>query len=147
MEPPTDSSALRAALSRTAIHGNAAVMAALADTVPSVEPLRLAGALPSNDEALRSVEPSAVRFCELGELGQGGLGVVVEAFDQDLQRVVAVKRPRDDRLSPRTIAALTEEAQITAQLDHPNVPAVHGMGIDAEGRPFFTMTRLRGAAA
>ncbi|MBW2528148.1 MAG: hypothetical protein JRI23_28470, partial [Deltaproteobacteria bacterium] len=107
MAASTDASSIRAALAQSTTHGNAPVLTALADTVPSVEPLRLEGALPAPASSRPVGDQPEIRFRELGELGQGGLGVVVEALDEDLQRVVAVKRPRDDRLSARTIAALT----------------------------------------
>jgi serine/threonine protein kinase len=47
-------------------------------------------------------------------------------------------------VEPAEVARFVREAQITAQLEHPNVPAVHALGIDAAGRPFFAMTRLGG---
>jgi serine/threonine-protein kinase len=37
-----------------------------------------------------------------------------------------------------------EEAQITAQLDHPNVVPVHELGVDANGTAYFTMKAVRG---
>lgn len=84
------------------------------------------------------------RYEERGLLGQGGLGEVVEAFDRDLNRRVALKRPRPGRGQPSFVARLIEEAQITAQLDHPNVPPIHSLGIDAEGRPYFSMALIEG---
>jgi len=122
--------------------GNESVFRALADTVPSLETIDLRGDVPP---AARPSESSATgRYAERGELGRGGLGVVLEVFDQDLRRGVALKRPRDELLDPQSIGSLVKEAQVTAQLEHPNVPAVHALGIDDAGRPFFVMTRLRG---
>lgn len=37
-----------------------------------------------------------------------------------------------------------EEAQVTAQLEHPNIVPVHELGLDAQGRPFYTMKRVAG---
>ncbi len=84
------------------------------------------------------------RYSERALLGRGGLGEVVEVYDRDLRREVALKRPRPERRGASHVAALVEEAQIQGQLEHPNIPSVHALGIDAQGRPFFTMTRLRG---
>lgn len=84
------------------------------------------------------------RYREVQVLGRGGLGEVVEAFDQELRRSVALKRPREDRMSARQVSALVEEAQITAQLDHPSIPSVHGLGVDAQQRPYFSMALVTG---
>jgi eukaryotic-like serine/threonine-protein kinase len=87
---------------------------------------------------------SGQRYEERRVIGHGGLGEVVEAFDRDLNRRVALKRPRPGRGQPSYVARLVEEAQITAQLDHPNVPPIHSLGIDAEGRPYFSMALIEG---
>jgi len=122
--------------------GNESVFQALAATLPSLETIDLRGEVPP---AARPPSGEATgRYAERGELGRGGLGVVLEVFDQDLRRSVALKRPRDELLDQRHVGALIKEAQITAQLEHPNVPAVHALGIDDTGRPFFVMTRLTG---
>ena len=36
------------------------------------------------------------------------------------------------------------EAQVTGQLEHPGIVPVHDLGLDAEGRPFYIMTFVRG---
>ncbi|MFH2005090.1 MAG: serine/threonine-protein kinase [bacterium] len=118
--------------------GEERVLTALAETMANVEPVDLGPVREPSDSA----SSASNRYEELGEIGRGGLGVVVEAFDQDLRRIVALKRPRSDRLGD--VSVLIREAQITAQLEHPNIPAVHTLGIDGQGRPFFTMTRLHG---
>ncbi len=121
--------------------GNRRVLDVLADTVAPVEPLDL------DPHGPPECDPHAAsRYVQGAELGRGGLGVVVEAFDQDLRSTVALKRPRSDVMGERAVHELVREAQVTAQLDHPNIPAVHALGIDQVGRPFFTMTRLRGRA-
>jgi len=91
-----------------------------------------------------SPEATAGKYAELGLLGRGGLGEVMEVFDADLRRRVAMKRPRAEHINVRSTKALIREAQITAQLAHPNIPAVHTLGFDDEDRPYFTMVRLRG---
>ena len=83
------------------------------------------------------------RYLPRGLLGSGGMGEVMEVFDQDLRRTVALKRLKAGA-GERLLAHLIQEAQITAQLEHPNIPSVHALGIDEAGRTFFTMTRLRG---
>ena len=97
----------------------------------------------ASDPDLSDPDPDG-RYREIALLGRGGLGEVMEVHDRDLRRDVALKRPRADRVGAGHVAALVEEAQIQGQLEHPNIPSVHALGIDEEGRPFFTMTRLRG---
>ncbi len=89
-------------------------------------------------------EDEVGKYAELGLLGRGGLGEVMEVFDADLRRRVALKRPRPEHIHTESTKALIREAQITAQLAHPNIPAVHALGFDDENRPYFTMVRLRG---
>ena len=84
------------------------------------------------------------RYRDIDELGQGGFGVIREVLDNDLRRRVALKRIRKDRMDDRAVRALTEEAQITAQLEHPNIVGVRELGVDEFGSPYFTMTRLYG---
>ncbi len=75
-------------------------------------------------------------------LGRGGMGEVHLAQDQRLLRDVAVKRllSRD----PESTARFLREAQITGQLTHPNVPAIHDLGAGPDGALFFTMQALPG---
>lgn len=101
---------------------------------------------PDSGDAAPDDEPDgASRYDEGPLLGRGGLGEVVEVYDRDLRRRVAVERPRDGRVDPANVRMLVREAQITAQLEHPGIPSVHALGVDATERPYFTMERLEGA--
>ncbi|MBN1769674.1 MAG: cyclic nucleotide-binding domain-containing protein [Deltaproteobacteria bacterium] len=75
----------------------------------------------------------------------GGMGVITEVVDCNLLRACARKTLRvelgDD---PDTVRRFIEEAQITAQLDHPGIVPVHEIGVDADGSLFFTMQRVQG---
>jgi tetratricopeptide (TPR) repeat protein/predicted Ser/Thr protein kinase len=64
-------------------------------------------------------------------LGAGGMGLVYEAYDPDLQRVVAIKllRPHGDEDVAPLRQRLVREAQAMAKLSHPNVVAVHEVGL------------------
>jgi tetratricopeptide (TPR) repeat protein/tRNA A-37 threonylcarbamoyl transferase component Bud32 len=69
------------------------------------------------------------RFAILRKLGQGGMGVVYAAYDETLDRKVAIKVLRrglaDDE---RGRVRMLREAQALARLSHPNVVAVHEVG-------------------
>src|SRR5947207_9614895 len=64
-----------------------------------------------------------------GEVGRGGMGVVYRARDLSLDRDVAVKLLHDGYPADSpTARRFTDEARITAQLQHPGVPAVYRVG-------------------
>ncbi|MCB9701188.1 MAG: serine/threonine protein kinase [Myxococcales bacterium] len=87
-------------------------------------------------------EPVRVgRFALLERVGVGGMGVVYVAHDPDLDRRVALKLLRGDRRSPS--ARLLREAQALARLSHPNVVAVHEVGVH-EGEVFMAMEFIEG---
>ncbi len=100
-------------------------------------------------EALRATGP---RRLELGEpIGAGGMGEVLAARDAVLRRPLALKRVLGSTAGAGStedhaplVKRLVEEAQITAQLDHPGVVPVHELGVDDAGRPYFTMKRVHG---
>jgi serine/threonine protein kinase len=73
------------------------------------------------------------------------MGRVWAAEDRALRREVALKEVRPGVKDPAAAAArLRREAWITARLDHPGVIAVHDIGEDARGEPFYTMRLVRG---
>ena len=92
---------------------------------------------------------SASRYATKGRLGAGGMGEVLEVWDQDLKRDVAMKVIRGEvadspqRLE-RAVGRFLDEAQVTGQLDHPGIVPVHELGIDERGQLYFTMKRVRG---
>jgi hypothetical protein len=73
-------------------------------------------------------------------LGRGGMGVVLLARDERLDRDVALKIARGDRGASER---LREEGRSLAALRHPNLVAVHEVG-EAEGRPYLVMELVRG---
>ncbi|HEX7703568.1 MAG TPA: serine/threonine-protein kinase, partial [Kofleriaceae bacterium] len=77
-------------------------------------------------------------------IGRGGMGEVVAAHDQRLEREVAIKRMRDAHPDQESIARFVREAKIQARLDHPAIVPVHELGSDEAGLPYFTMKRLVG---
>jgi hypothetical protein len=79
-------------------------------------------------------------------VGSGASGSVLRGTDLKLRRDVALKvtaQPRG-QLPTQLYARFVEEAQITAQLEHPNVVPVHDFGIDPRGHAYFSMKLVRG---
>jgi WD40 repeat protein len=67
-------------------------------------------------------------FRLLRPLGAGGFGEVWEAYDNKLERRVAVKLPRRGELSPREVELFLREARAAAQLRHRNIVSVFEAG-------------------
>ncbi|OWK35315.1 serine/threonine-protein kinase [Fimbriiglobus ruber] len=83
---------------------------------------------------------------ELGdEIAHGGMGAVYRATDTAFGREVAVKLLLD-RYGPQsgTARRFADEARITGQLQHPNIPAVFDLGTLPDGRPFLAMKLVKG---
>ncbi len=69
------------------------------------------------------------RYMVLHPVGQGGMGVVYAGFDPELERKVALKLVRPDRVGGEPARLrLLREAQAIARLSHPNVVAVYDAG-------------------
>jgi serine/threonine protein kinase/tetratricopeptide (TPR) repeat protein len=79
------------------------------------------------------------------EIARGGMGEVYRAIDTVLHRDVAVK-VLHPKYSPEAVTArrFADEARITAQLQHPGIPAVHDLGTLPDGRPFLAMKLIKG---
>ncbi|MCA8916283.1 MAG: protein kinase [Planctomycetes bacterium] len=94
------------------------------------------------------------RYKVIGEIARGGMGAVLEVQDSDLDRRVAMKvllrdtRKKDsDSGSPLDTGPVNRfiaEAQLTGWLEHPNIVPVHELGLDSQGRVYFTMKRVKG---
>jgi serine/threonine-protein kinase len=104
------------------------------------------GKLPSMAPAALPAAASPERIQSVQAIAQGGMGVVEAAFDSVLLRRVARKTMHVGATdSPEMTARFIEEAQITAQLDHPNIVPVHDLAANVEqGKVFFTMKLVDG---
>ena len=87
------------------------------------------------------------RYLVLERVGAGGMGIVHAAYDPDLDRKVAIKILHEEAAgtSGRTDgrAMLLREAQAMARLSHPNVVAVHDVGVH-DGAVFLAMEFVQG---
>lgn len=94
---------------------------------------------------LRTGAGRPARYAIGTEIARGAMGRIVQAWDEELRREVALKVHRGDTTDARQQRRFLEEAQIAAQLDHPGIVPIHELGVDPEGRPFFSMRLVRGA--
>jgi len=79
------------------------------------------------------------------ELGRGGMGRIHPATDRNLLRHVALKRlDRELAKVPMYKDGFIAEAQMTGQLEHPNIVPVHELAVSEEGVPYFTMKLVQG---
>ncbi len=84
------------------------------------------------------------RFAARGGLGEGGVGEVVAALDQDIGREVAIKRLRPGTLDPATLARFVDEIRTVGALEHPNIVPIHDVGVDEDGALYFVMRKVQG---
>ncbi len=79
------------------------------------------------------------------EIARGGVGLIRACRDTELLRPLVMKTLKDGRsASPEALRKFVLEAQITAQLEHPNIVPVHDFGYFPNGEPFFTMKHING---
>ena len=106
-------------------------------TLPPVE--GLGGSLDANVKKIG-------RYTILGLLGKGGFGRVYLGHDDDLNRPVAIKVPRPERVSqPEDIEAYLNEARILASLDHSHIVPVYDVGRTDDGLCFVVSKLIEGS--
>ncbi|MEM7308016.1 MAG: SUMF1/EgtB/PvdO family nonheme iron enzyme [Planctomycetota bacterium] len=96
-------------------------------------------------ESVRGPE-SGERYDDRGVVGRGGMGEVRAAYDRKLRRTLAIKTLLDTAGAEgsRGLARFLDEARISAQLEHPGIVPVHELGLDSNGRVYFSMPLIRG---
>ena len=83
------------------------------------------------------------RYRILDRIGQGGMGSVFKAHDEQLDRVVALKVPFLGNDGEEARQRFFREARSAATLHHPNVCPVYDVG-EFRGMPFLTMAFVEG---
>jgi serine/threonine protein kinase/Leucine-rich repeat (LRR) protein len=79
------------------------------------------------------------------EIARGGMGAILSATDQTLDREVAMKVMLEaGEQDPIARQRFLREALVLARLEHPNIVPIHEMGRNAEGRLFYTMKLVKG---
>ena len=86
----------------------------------------------------------------LDKISEGGMGIVYSVEEKSLKREVALKICRaggkPEASGSSETGEFTNEAYMTARLDHPGVVPIYALAKDAEGRPFFAMKRVSGTS-
>ncbi len=102
---------------------------------------------PPLPDAKRAVQPwpSIPGYEILGELGRGGMGVVYQARQLALKRLVALKMIRGADAGPEELARFRREAEAVARLQHPHIVQVYDVG-EHDGRPFCALEFVEGGS-
>ena len=81
----------------------------------------------------------------LAPLGKGGMGEVSLVRDNDIGRIVALKRlyapPSGDQSG---LVRFISEVRTVGQLEHPNIVPIHDVGLDENGNYYFVMKYVDG---
>lgn len=88
--------------------------------------------------------PERYQLLEL--IGQGASGKVFRAFDQILNREVAIKMLRFEGASAFSRERFLREARALAVLSHPNVVRIFGSDVDSQGNPYHVMELIKGVS-
>ncbi len=99
--------------------------------------------MPKTVDDVLSLANKFSRYNASKEIGRGGMGVILRLHDQVIRRDIAMKVMRHDSDAVQRTRFL-EEAQITGQLEHPNIVPIHDIGFDGKGRIYFTMKLVKG---
>ncbi len=96
-----------------------------------------------------TVETTAVwragKYRITGRIGQGGMGVVYRAIDDDLGRTVALKFiPPELQANATAEQRFLREARSASALDHPNIGTIFGVEETIDGRRFIVMAYYEG---
>jgi serine/threonine protein kinase len=92
----------------------------------------------------RTAELTVGTYALLDRLGEGGMGTVYKALHQRMKRVVALKVIRKDRLAnPLAFKRFFKEAELAAQLSHPNIVLAYDAGQDGPTH-YFAMEYVEG---
>ncbi len=114
-------------------------------TAAKNDPLVTVAAMPSTlTTALLTIAVPGYEI--LQELGRGGMGVVYQARQIKLNRIVALKMIlAGGHAGPAELARFKTEAEAIARLQHPGIVAIHEIG-EHEGKPYFSLEFCSGGS-
>ncbi|MBI5724388.1 MAG: protein kinase [Planctomycetes bacterium] len=83
------------------------------------------------------------QLCQV--LGEGGMGIVYEARQTAMDRIIAVKMLKVDHAKKnQQRSKFLSEAVVTSNLEHPNIVPVYDIGVNEQGQLFYAMKKARG---
>src|SRR5215470_12427806 len=78
-------------------------------------------------------------------IGAGGMGAVYKAYDNKLQRTVALKLLPSEYVSQQDRRRrFFQEARAASALSHPHILTIYEVGEDADGKPYIAMEFVEG---
>jgi tetratricopeptide (TPR) repeat protein len=90
--------------------------------------------------------PQVEGYDIIDRIGDGGMGIVYEAYQRSTGRRVAIKFMRESaRQRPTARRRFEREVELAARLNHPNIVAIIDSGID-QGRYYYVMDFVEGVA-
>jgi serine/threonine protein kinase len=89
---------------------------------------------------------TGTRYTLVREVARGGMGIVYEAEDSELQRRVAIKVVATELASDDAAERMRREARVIAKLEHPGIVPLHDVGALPDGRIYYAMKLVRGAS-
>lgn len=92
----------------------------------------------------QTLDPLLDDFMIKDLLGEGGMGRVYSGVQASLNREVALKVSKVNDQEPRLIAQIFHEAQITANLDHPNILPIYILALNEQDQPIQVMKQIIG---
>jgi eukaryotic-like serine/threonine-protein kinase len=99
------------------------------------------------EEAATAGIPTPDHLVVYREFARGGMGRIHPATDRNLLRHVALKRLDPSFAKVRMYRdGFIAEAQMTGQLEHPNIVPVHELSVTPSGVPYFTMKLVQGSS-
>lgn len=98
-----------------------------------------------SEEQAVETETRIEGFEIIEEVGRGGMGVILKAYDLDMRRTVAVKVLREKhRHNLYVINRFSIEPRIAGHISHMGIPPVYSHGLTDDGRPYFAMKLIEG---
>ncbi|HEY4182597.1 MAG TPA: serine/threonine-protein kinase [Kofleriaceae bacterium] len=99
---------------------------------------------PGQERTAEAARPAdEKRYTTGAEIARGGMGRVVEATDNMLGRVVAIKEVLTE--DAESLKRFAREMRITARLEHPSIVPLYDAGPARDGEPpFYVMRRVSG---
>lgn len=103
------------------------------------------GDLPPGITKLIEQQGTEGRYAIERPLAAGGMGAVLHINDHDFRRPAAMKVILSRYAqNPEATERFLAEAQVTAQLEHPNIVPIHDLGVMEDGTLYFTMKLIEG---